>query len=62
MKAVLTFDNGQKLVCDILTPPTWLHKSRPRFWDDFERDFVRKLNQSQPRAVHKVVRAHILRN
>ena len=62
MKAVLTFDNGQKLVCDILTPPAWLHKSRPRFWDDFERDFVRKLNQSQPRAVHKVVRAHILRN
>ena len=62
MKTILTFDNGKRLACDIIAPPTWLRKGKPRFWTEFEQDFVCKWNASQPHAVHKVVRAHILRN
>lgn len=38
MKAVLTFDNGQRLVCDILAP-AWLRRKPIHSWTDFERDY-----------------------
>lgn len=61
MKAVLTLDNGAKIVADIFAPSIGKIR-RPRFHDEYERWFVEEFNKAQPRAVHKVVKAHILRN
>ena len=60
MKAVLTLDNGEKVVADIY--PLQGNKHKPRFHDEYERWFVEEFNKAQPRAAHKVVKAHILRN
>lgn len=35
---------------------------RPRFHDEYERWFVEEFNKAQSHLVHKVVKAHILRN
>lgn len=61
MKAVLTLDNGAKIAVDILPPPIGKLR-RPRFHDEYERWFVEEFNKAQPRAAHKVVKAHILRH
>lgn len=62
MKAVLTLDNGEKIAADILPPPPIGKVRRPRFQDEYERWFVEEFNKAQPHLVHKVVKAHILRN
>lgn len=62
MKAVLTLDNGRKIAVDILSPPPIGELRRPRFHDECERWFVEGFNKAQPHLVHKVVKAHILRN
>ena len=62
MKAILTLDNGTKIVVDILPPPPIGKVRRPRFHDEYERWFVEEFNKAQPHMVHKVVKAHILRN
>lgn len=61
MKAVLTLDNGEKFIADIY-PLQGKKQHRPRFRDEYERWFVEEFNKAQPRAAHKVVKAHILRN
>lgn len=61
MKAVVTFDTGQRLVVDVLPLRDGVVR-RNKFWTEWERDFVEQWNKSQPGAVHKVVKAHILRN
>mgnify|MGYP007025965362 CR=1 FL=1 len=60
MKAVLTLDNVEKIVADILPPIGKLR--RPRFHNEYERWFVEEFNKAQTHMVHKVVKAHILRN
>lgn len=62
MKAILTLDNGKKIAVDILPPPPIGKLRRPRFYDEYERWFVEEFNKAQPHLVHKVVKAHILRN
>lgn len=64
MKAVLTFDNGQKLIVDIIKSPIMSENKRKkmRFHSEYEREFVDSWNKAQPHAVHKIVKAHILRN
>ena len=62
MKAVVTFDNGQRIVAEIRPLVQGGQVRRPKFWAEWERDFVEQWNKSQPKAVHKVVKAHILRN
>lgn len=61
MKAILTLDNGKNIATDILPPPIGKIR-RPRFQDEYERRFVEEFNKAQPHLVHKVVKAHILRN
>lgn len=61
MKAILTLDNGKKIVADILPPPIGKLR-RLRFHDEYERWFVEEFNKAQPHLVHKAVKAHILRN
>ena len=60
MKAILTLGNGKKIAVDILPPIGKVR--RPRFQDEYERWFVEEFNKAQPHLVHKVVKAHILRN
>ena len=62
MKAILTLDNGKKIVADVLPPPPIGKLRRPRFKDEYERWFVKEFNKAQPHLVHKVVKAHILRH
>ena len=56
--AILTFDNGQRVRAEILIPKS----DRPIFHNDLERRFIEDFHKSQPRAVHKLVKVHILRN
>ena len=43
----------------ILTMPK---PTKPIFLKEMERQFVKQLNESQPNAVHKVIKCHIMRN
>nr|DAE43497.1 MAG TPA: hypothetical protein [Caudoviricetes sp.] len=61
MKAVLALENRRKIAVDILPPPIGKLR-RPRFHDEYERWFVEEFNKAQPHMVHKVMKAHILRN
>lgn len=56
--AILTFDNGQRIRAEILIPMS----DRPVFQDELERRFIESFCKSQPRAIHKLVKVHILRN
>ena len=56
--AILTFDNGQRVRAEVLLPGT----DKPMWHADLERRLVRDFNESQPRAVHKIVKIHLLRN
>ena len=56
--AILTFDNGHRVRAEILIPKS----DRPMWHDEFERRFIEDFHKSQPRAVHKLIKVHILRN
>lgn len=56
-KAILTFDNGYKVRAYILIP-----SDKPTWHAELEKRLVSDINRSQPHAVHKVVKIHILRN
>lgn len=56
--AILTFDNGHRARAEVLLPGT----DKPVWHADLERRLVRDFNKSQPHAVHKVVKIHLLRN
>lgn len=56
--AILTFDNGHRVRAEILIPKS----DRPMWYDDIERRFIEDFHKSQPRAVHKLEKVHILRN
>lgn len=45
MKAILTLDNGKKIVADILPPPIGKLR-RPRFHNEYERWFVKEFNKA----------------
>lgn len=59
MKAIITLETGYKAICDILTPP---HRKERETQAEYERRFVSELNLSQPNAVNKVIKCHILRH
>lgn len=56
--AILTFDNGHRARVEVLLPDT----DKPVWHADLERRLVRDFNKSQPHAVHKLVKVHLLRN
>lgn len=56
--AILTFEDGHRVRAEILIPKS----DRPMWYDDIERRFIEDFHKSQPRAVHKLVKVHILRN
>lgn len=57
-RCLLTLSGGAKIQV-ILTMPK---PTKPIFLKEMERQFVKQLNESQPNAVHKVIKCHIMRN
>ena len=57
-RCLLTLDSGAKIQATLTMPkPT-----KPIFLKEMERHFIKSFNESQPNAVHKVVKCHIMRN
>lgn len=56
--AILTLYNGERVRAKVLMP----HTKKPLWHTDFERRFIHEFNKSQPKAIHKVVKVHILRS
>ena len=57
-RCLLTLDGGAKIQA-VLTMPK---PTKPIFPKEMERQFIKDFNESQPNAVHKVVKCHIMRN
>ena len=54
----MTLSDGSKIQATITIPkPT-----KPIFHEQMERQFIENFNNSQPLAVNKVVKCHIMRN
>ena len=57
-RCLLTLDGGAKIQAVLTIPkPTKLI-----FIEEMERQFIKSFNESQPNAVHKVIKCHIMRN
>lgn len=57
-RCLLTLDGGAKIQAVLTMPkPTKLI-----FPQEMERQFIKSFNESQPNAVHKVIKCHIMRN
>lgn len=57
-RCLLTLDGGAKIQA-VLTMPK---PTKPIFPKEMERQFIKSFNESQPNAVNKVIKCHILRN
>lgn len=57
-RCLLTFDGGAKIQA-VLTMPK---PTKPIFLKEMERLFINSFNESQPNAIHKVIKCHIMRN
>lgn len=54
----MAFSDGSKLLATIYIPkPT-----KPIFPEQMERNIIENFNKSQPLAVNKVIKCHIMRN
>ena len=57
-RCLLTLDGGAKIQAVLtIRKPT-----KPIFHEEMERQFIKSFNESQPNAVHKVIKCHIMRN
>lgn len=57
-RCLLTLDGGAKIQA-VLTIPK---PTKPIFHEEMERQFIKSFNESQPNAVYKVIKCHIMRN
>ena len=57
-RCLLTLDGGAKIQAVL----TMRKPTKPIFPKEMERQFIKSFNESQPNAVHKVVKCHIMRN
>lgn len=57
-RCLITLDGWAKIQA-VLTIPK---PKKPIFLKEMERQFIKSFNESQPNAVHKVVKCHIMRN
>lgn len=57
-RCLLTFDGGAKIQAVL----TMQKPTKPIFLKEMERLFIKSFNESQPNAVHKVIKCHIMRN
>ena len=57
-RCLMTLSDGSKIQATITIPkPT-----KPIFLEEMERQFIKSFNESQPNAIHKVIKCHIMRN
>ena len=54
----MTLSDGSKIQATITIPKP----NKPIFPNEMERQFIKSFNESQPNAVHKVIKCHIMRN
>lgn len=54
----MTLRDGSKIQATITIPKPTM----PIFPEQMERQFIESFNNSQPNAVHKVIKCHIMRN
>ena len=57
-RCLLTLDGGAKIQA-VLTMPK---PTKPIFPKVMERQLIKSINESQPNAVHKCIKCHIMRN
>ena len=57
-RCLLTFDGGAKIQADLTIPKP----KKPIFPEEMERHIMDEFNKSQPNAVQKVIKCHIMRN
>ncbi len=57
-RCLIELSDSSKIL-DILTIPK---PTKPIFPKEMERQFIKNFNESQPNAVHKVIKCHIMRN
>ena len=55
-RCLMTLSDGSKIQATITKP------TKPIFPEQMERQFIESFNKSQPLAVNKVVKCHIMRN
>jgi hypothetical protein len=60
MKAIMTLESGYKAIIDFLFPPPL--RKRFETQAEFESRILSEINLSQPNAVNKAVKLHILRH
>lgn len=60
MKAIMTLESGYKAIIDFLFPPPL--RKRFETQAEFEIRILSEINRSQPNAVNKAVKLHILRH
>ena len=59
-RCLLTLDGGGGAkIQAILTIPK---PTKPIFLKEMERLFIKSFNESQPNAIHRVIKCHIMRN
>ena len=54
----MTLSDGSKIQTTIYIPKL----TKPIFHEQMERSIIENFNESQPNAVHKVIKCHIMRN
>lgn len=59
MKAIITLETGYKTIIEFLTPP---QREEFETQTEFERRVLSSINLSQPKAVNKAIKLHILRH
>ena len=57
-RCLMTLSDGSKIQATITIP----NPTKPIFPKEMERQFINSCNESQPNAVHKVIKCHIMRN
>lgn len=57
-RCIITLSGGHKVQATLSIP----QPRKPLFMEQFEEQFIKEFNRSQPHAVNKAVKVHIMRN
>lgn len=55
---IITLSGGHKVQATLSIP----QPRKPLFMEQLEEQFIKEFNRSQPHAVNKIVKVHIMRN
>lgn len=57
-RCIITLSGGHKVQATLSIP----QPRKPLFMEQLEKQFIKEFNRSQPHAVNKAVKVHIMRN